>query len=609
MCGIIGCLSDVDVAGMLIEGLRKLEYRGYDSAGIALISEDGLSVVRRVGKLDVLAAAVEKDKPRGRTGIGHTRWATHGKVSAANAHPHADCSGKIVLVHNGIIENYDSLRARLIEEGHRFSSQTDSEILAHLVEKHFEGDLAAALRSALKEVEGAYALAVIHADHPGRIVCARKDSPLVIGVTGADMYVASDIPALLDLTREIVILEDGEIALLEKGRFTVTDLSGEPIVKKTRKVTWDPVMIQKSGYRHFMLKEIEEQPSVVANTLSGRLFDKRSFVRFDGLAGFGSMARSISGVAVVACGTSWHAGLVGKFMVESLARLPVEVDYGSEFRYRDALIGKDRLVVAISQSGETADTLAALRAARKKGAPTLAICNVDSSTLCRESEHIVLTRAGPEIGVASTKAFSSQLVALLLLAVSLGRERGTLDEEAARELIVDLRRLPHGMEAALRGRERIAAAARDYWRAEDFLFIGRGINFPIALEGALKLKEISYIHAEGYPAGEMKHGPIALIDRDIPVVAVATPSMVYDKVIGNIEEVKARDGRVIALAAPGDERIAALADTVFEVPPVREILSPIINVIPLQLLAYFVALRRGCDIDQPRNLAKSVTVE
>jgi len=609
MCGIIGCLSNKDVAQVLIEGLRKLEYRGYDSSGVALISGNGLSVVRRVGKLDVLARTVLEEKPHGKIGIGHTRWATHGKPSLENAHPHTDCTGKIVVVHNGIIENYSEVKEGLADEGHEFTSQTDSEVLAHLVERHFEGDLSLALQKALNELRGSYAIAVIHADLPDRIVCARQDSPLVVGITEHDMYVASDIPALLDQTREIVVLEDGEIATLTPGNVTIVDLEGRPIVKQPVQIDWDPVMIQKGGYRHFMLKEIDEQPVVVSNTIVGRLDDEGAAVCFKDTERLEKALHDLEGITILACGTSWHAGLVGKFMLESLARLPVEVDYSSEFRYRDTLVGPKRLVIPISQSGETADTLAALRAARAKGAHSLSICNVNSSTLCRESDSIILTQAGPEIGVASTKAFTTQLVALLLFAIHLGRLRQTLSEEETRDLIVEIRKLPHYLEAVLRDKDFMADVARRYWRAGDFLFIGRGLNFPIALEGALKLKEISYIHAEGYPAGEMKHGPIALIDRDIPVVAIATRSKVYDKVVSNIEEVKARDGQVIAVVNPDDERVRAMADVCIDVPTVPEILSPVINVVPMQLLAYHVASRRGCDIDQPRNLAKSVTVE
>jgi len=609
MCGIVGCLSESDVAAFLISGLRKLEYRGYDSSGLALIERGELLIMRRRGKLDELATEVDKRKPAGRVGIGHTRWATHGRPSEQNAHPHTDCEGKIVVVHNGIIENYSSLKKELIERGHTFTSQTDSEVLAHLIEKYFEGDLTAALRRSLADVEGAYALVAIHLDQPDRIVCARKDSPLVVGVSEKEMYVASDIPALLEKTRHVVVLEDGDLATLTFGSVAVTDLDGKAIARETQKIDWDPVMIQKGGYRHFMLKEIDEQPVVASNNIAGRLDDDGAEIFFEDLCDLDGLLDQLSGITILACGTSWHAGLVGKFMIESMARVPVEVDYSSEFRYRDTLVGSDRLVLAISQSGETADTLAALREAKSKGARSLAICNVISSTLCREAGGVILNKAGPEIGVASTKAFTSQLVALLLFAFHLGRKTGTLSDKDARGLMAEIRRLPHSLETALRRKEELEKVAQRFWRAEDFLFIGRGINFPIALEGALKLKEISYIHAEGYPAGEMKHGPIALIDHDIPVVAIASRSRVYDKILSNVEEVKARDGKVIAVVNAGDERMAALADEIIEVPAMSEVLSPIVNVIPLQILAYYVARRRGCDIDQPRNLAKSVTVE
>ncbi len=609
MCGIVGCLSESDVAAFLISGLRKLEYRGYDSSGIALIEGGELLIMRRRGKLDELATEVDRQKPAGRVGIGHTRWATHGRPSEENAHPHTDCEGKIVVVHNGIIENFSALKKDLIAAGHKFTSQTDSEVLAHLIEKNFDGDLTAALRKSLAEVEGAYALVTIHLDQPDRIVCARKDSSLVVGVSDREMYVASDIPALLEKTRDVMILEDGDMATLTLGSVTVTDLDGEAMARETQKIDWDPVMIQKGGYRHFMLKEIDEQPVVASNNIEGRLDDDSAEIFFEDLSDLDALIKEVSGITILACGTSWHAGLVGKFMIESMARMPVEVDYSSEFRYRDTLVGSDRLVLAISQSGETADTLAALREAKSKGAPSLAICNVISSTLCREAGGVILNKAGPEIGVASTKAFTSQLVALLLFAFHLGRKRGTLTDTEARGLMAEIRRLPHSLESALRHKKHVAEVAQRFWRAEDFLFIGRGINFPIALEGALKLKEISYIHAEGYPAGEMKHGPIALIDHDIPVVAIATQSRVYDKIVSNVEEVKARDGKVIAVVNAGDDRVAALADEFIEVPTVSEVLSPIVNVVPLQILAYYVARRRGCDIDQPRNLAKSVTVE
>jgi len=597
------------VAGILIDGLRKLEYRGYDSSGMALISEGELSIVRRVGKLDELAELVQREKPKGRIGIGHTRWATHGRPSTENAHPHCDCTGKIVVVHNGIIENYSILKGRLAEKGHEFTSQTDTEVLAHLIEEHYDGSLVDALRAALHELEGSYALAAIHAEHPDQIVCARKDSPLVAGISKGSAYVASDIPALLDRTRDVLILEDNEVVELKQGSLSVTDVDGKVIEKEPTRINWDPVMIQKGGYRHFMLKEIDEQPVVVSNTLLGRLNDERSEVCFDFLDDLDKHLEAVTGITIVACGTSWHAGQVAKFMIESMAKVPVEVDYGSEFRYRDPLVGPERLVVAISQSGETADTLAALRGAKAKGSPTLAICNVNHSSVCRESDGVILTQAGPEIGVASTKAFTTQLVALLLFSIYFARRRGNLTVQAAGELITELRRLPFHLETVLRQKDHVSQIARLYWRAEDFLFIGRGINFPIALEGALKLKEISYIHAEGYPAGEMKHGPIALIDRDIPVVAIATRSEIYDKVVSNVEEVRARDGEVISVINPGDERMREMSDEVIEVPLLPEMLSPIVNVVPLQLLAYYVAGRRGCDIDQPRNLAKSVTVE
>jgi len=612
VCGIIGITGTTDgVSRQLVDGLETLEYRGYDSAGIALQTDGQLLVLRRAGKLSELRAVVDEMEPVGRTGLGHTRWATHGPPTELNAHPHVDGRERLAVIHNGIIENHEALRAEVVAAGHAFRSETDTEVLAHLIELGLERglDLARAVRETAARLQGAYAFAVLSADHPDTLVAVRHQSPLVIGVGEGASYLASDIPALLPHTRTMMALHDGDVAVLTPRGVTVGDLAGRAVTRPTRHIDWDPVRIQKGGYRHFMMKEIEEQAAAVSATMSAHIDDPTGSIRTTELEQLGERFARVERITFVACGTSWHAALAGKFYVENLAGYPVDVDYASEFRYRSIRPGPEHLVVAITQSGETADTLGAMRFAKDGGAPLVAICNVPESSATREADATLMTEAGPEIGVASTKAFTTQLVALYMLALDLGLRRGALDHDAVAQRIVPLRRLRYAIDGALRGADHVRDVAHLFADASDFLFLGRGVNYPIALEGALKLKEISYIHAEGYPAGEMKHGPIALIGRDLPVVVVATPGRVYEKVLGNIEEVRSRDGVVIAVCAEGDERVAAMADEVLEVPRVDEDLSAIVNVVPLQLLAYFIAERLGCDIDQPRNLAKSVTVE
>src|SRR5213082_1840240 len=621
MCGIVGYIGPKKVVPVIIEGLRKLEYRGYDSAGIAVVTQDGKMEIRRApGKLRNLEEVIAKSPLDGTYGIGHTRWATHGRPTEENAHPHRDCTGQIVVVHNGIIENYLELKEKLQKEGHKFATETDTEIVAHLVEKNSRDDapLEEAVRRSLKELRGIYALVFLSAKDPQKIVAARLGPPSVVGLGDREYFVASDITALLEHTRDIFFLIDGDIAVLTKDGVRVMDHDGRAVQRPPQHVAWDPIMAEKGGYKHFMQKEIFEQPRAVRDTLLGRISQDTGKVFLDEMAITEKQFREFQHLRIVACGTSWHAGLAAKFMIERLARLQVEVDYGSEFRYRDPIVDAKTLTVCISQSGETADTLAAQREARLKGSPTLAICNVIGSMITREANGTIPTHAGPEIGVASTKAFTSQLTALLLLASYLGQLRGNLTEDAARTLMQEFTRIPHKIEAVLQMDESgfYENLARQFFRYTDFLYLGRGIHYPIALEGALKLKEISYIHAEGYPAGEMKHGPNALIDEDLPVVIIATrdkndPGSVlrYEKTLSNLKEVKARSGTVIAVATEGDDEIREAADHVLYVPPAPEELLPILEIVPLQLLAYHIAVRRGCDVDQPRNLAKSVTVE
>ncbi len=614
MCGIVGYVGSRDAVPVIVEGLRRLEYRGYDSAGVAVVDNGVLSRRRSAGKLKNLEDVLAADPIRGAWGLGHTRWATHGRPSEENAHPHQDCHGNIVVVHNGIIENYLPLKQRLEREGHRFVTQTDTEIVAHLVESLYKGSLEDAVREAIGAMQGLYALVILHKDEPQKIVGVRMGPPLVVGIGGdAEHFLASDIPALLQYTRDFVFLEDGDVVTIRPGSAEVQTATGEPTERKPQRILWDPVQAERGGYRHFMLKEIHEQPRAMRDTLLGRMDLEGGDVHIEELGAAEDGLRAAQRVTFLACGTSWHAALIGKFLFEQVAGIPCEVDYGSEFRYREPIVSKTTLAVAISQSGETADTLAAFREAKKRGALGIGICNVQGSMLTREAAGTLLTHAGPEIGVASTKAFTAQLVALALLALRLGRLRGTLSRERCRELMEGLARIPHQMEQTLALDPAIEAMSRNYSQARDFLYLGRGINYPIALEGALKLKEISYVHAEGYPAGEMKHGPIALIDENLPVVAICPPGRVYDKMLSNVQEVKARSGRIVALVGEGDthigESIDPATDAVLEVPRSDELWSPLLYVLPLQLLSYHIAVRAGRDVDQPRNLAKSVTVE
>jgi glucosamine--fructose-6-phosphate aminotransferase (isomerizing) len=609
MCGIVGYVGPKETVQVLMEGLRRLEYRGYDSAGIAAFHQGRIEVRRAQGKLKVLEEAIGGESFEGRVGIGHTRWATHGRPSDINAHPHK--TGCIAVVHNGIIENYLSLKRGLMKSGHIFNSETDTEVIAHLID-HFLGEglpFDEGVRRALGEIKGSYALGILCEGEPDKLIAARMESPLVVGLGEGELFIASDTPAVLNHTRDFIFLEDGEMAVLSDGEAAVLDLEGKGVSRKPKRVTWSPLMAEKGGYKHFMLKEIMEQPRAVTDTIRGRISEDRSEVIFEGLDCGGDLAKEINKVAIVACGTSYHAALVGRYLMESLCRVPVEVDIGSEFRYRDPLVDEKTLLVAISQSGETADTLAAVREGRKRGARTLAICNVVESSLSRESDYTVFTHAGPEIGVASTKAFSTQLVTLYLISLFLGKRLERIDQPHMEELIGELVRLPHRLEEVLREGKEIERIARKYVHAMNFLYLGRGMNYPIALEGALKLKEISYIHAEGYPAGEMKHGPIALIDREMPVVVLATRDDTYEKVMNNIEEVHAREGRIIALASQDDQEIASKVEDVIFVPTTNTALTPVLLTIPLQLLAYYIADFKGNDVDQPRNLAKSVTVE
>ena len=620
MCGIVGYIGPKKVVPVIIEGLRKLEYRGYDSAGIAVVDAAGKLHLRRApGKLRNLEEVIREHPIEGTYGIGHTRWATHGRPTEENAHPHRDCTGQYVVVHNGIIENYLELKEQLQAEGHKFLTETDTEIVAHLVEKYGKDlPFEEAVRKTLKDLRGIYALVFLSAKDPQKLIAARMGPPSVIGLGDGEYFVASDIPALLEHTREIFFLADGDIAILTREGVRVTDMEGNTVSRPPQHVAWDPVMVEKGGYKHFMQKEIFEQPRAVRDTLLGRISQDTGKVFLDEMKISEQQFAGFENIRIVACGTSWHAGLAGKFMLERLARIPTEVDYGSEFRYRDPILDGKTLTICISQSGETADTLAAQREAKQKGSTTLAICNVMGSMITREAAGSILTHAGPEIGVASTKAFTSQLAALLLLASYLGQLRGKLSSGAARKLMLEFTRIPHKIETILQAEEKgvYEGLARQFFRQSDFLYLGRGIHYPIALEGALKLKEISYIHAEGYPSGEMKHGPNALIDENLPVVVLATrdesdpASMtLYEKNVSNIQEVKARDGIVIAIATVGDHLARAAADHIIELPAAPDLLSPLLEIVPLQLLAYHIAVRRGCDVDQPRNLAKSVTVE
>jgi glucosamine--fructose-6-phosphate aminotransferase (isomerizing) len=614
MCGIIGYIGDKPVVPVLIEGLRRLEYRGYDSAGVAVVNGHGLEIRRSAGKLINLENVIADTPLSGNYGLGHTRWATHGRPTEENAHPHRDCKDKIVVVHNGIIENYLELKQELQSKGHRFVTETDTEVVAHLVEQEWKEDgLEGAVMRAMQRLRGLFAIVLISADDPEKIVAVRNGPPVVVGLGEGEWFVASDIPAILQHTREVAFLDDQEMVIVTRAGARFTDLAGNVIHKQSQRVTWDPVQAEKAGYKHFMLKEIFEQPTAVRETILGRVSQDTGLVFLDEMKLTDDDFRAVNKVQLLACGTSWHAGLVGKFLLEQLAGIPTEVDYGSEYRYRSPIVDDKTLTVIITQSGETADTLAALREAKGKGARSVAICNVVGSMATREADGTLYTHAGPEIGVASTKAFTCQLVALHILALYLGQVRGTLSEEVRRKHIADLLRLPNILEQVLKTSKQIDDIAGRFYNRTDFLYLARGINYPIALEGALKLKEISYIHAEGYPAGEMKHGPIALIDEKMPVVAIAPADHVYEKMLGNIQEVKARGGSVIAITTAGDDTVWRMlngnTDSIISLPAVPPELTPVAITIPLQLLSYHIAVRRGCDVDQPRNLAKSVTVE
>ncbi len=611
MCGIVGYIGEQQSAPILVSGLKKLEYRGYDSAGLAVVNGGKLTVVRATGKLKNLELRIGAEPPSGTLGIGHTRWATHGRPTDENAHPHT--YDGVAVVHNGIIENHLELKAMLRARGHVFASETDTEVFAHLIAAQLrEGkDLPEAVRGAVGQVKGTYGLAVVWARDPERIVATKDSSPMVVGLSEGQNFVASDVPALLEHTRDMVFLEEGDLAVLSRTRVDVFDREGRAVNRPTRRIDWTPMMAEKGGHKHFMHKEIWEQPRALADTLRGRVLLSEGDVFFEGWTLGPEDVKALSRITLLACGTSWHSGLAGRAMIESLARIPVDVELASEFRYRDPLIDPGQLAVAISQSGETLDTLCALREAKARGARTVALCNVVGSAMTREADLTVLTNAGPEIGVASTKAFTTQLAALYLLAVKLGRLRGTLDVGPAQELLTHLTEIPKRVEEALHCEGAVKHIARTYQAAQDFLFLGRGPMYPVALEGALKLKEISYIHAEGYAGGEMKHGPIALIDEKMPVVVLAPrePRVPYEKIVGNVEEVRARGGKVIAVVDEDDTAVASLADDVIRLPASSALLGPIVTAVPLQLLAYHVADLRGTDVDQPRNLAKSVTVE
>ncbi len=609
MCGIIGCVTrDRNIVPLLMDGLRRVEYRGYDSAGIAVVNDGDLGVRKAKGKIDALAVLLERSPVTGSTGIAHTRWATHGEPSEVNAHPQTDATGKLAVVHNGIVENYRSLRRSLEEDGHVFSSETDTEVLAHLIGTYYEGNLEAAVRAALARVRGAYGIAVIHADEPGVLVGARNGSPLVLGIGKGTYYVASDVAAIVRHTRDVVYLDDLEVVVATPEGFSTTTLEDELVTKDVEKVTWNIDTIEKNGFPHFMLKEIFEQERTVQDAVRGRLVEAAGDAFLGGLREHRRSLTAASRIIIIACGTSWHAGLIGEYMLEDLARISAEVEYASEFRYRNPVIGPGDVVIVMSQSGETIDTLAAMNEAQRRGAIVLGVVNVVGSTIARQSDGGVYTHAGLEIGVASTKAFTSQLMVLAAVALTIGRGRGVSVTEG-REIVRAMQAIHGQIGEILAGNDAIKEIALRYAKHSNFLYLGRGYNFPVALEGALKLKEISYIHAEGYPAAEMKHGPIALIDESMPVVVIAPQDAFYEKILSNMQEVKARGGRILAITSQGDDQVKSMADDVIEIPRTLPHLTPILSVIPLQLLAYHIAVERGCNVDQPRNLAKSVTVE
>ncbi len=609
MCGIIGYVGHRDVVPILVDGLKMLEYRGYDSAGIAVVDKNQIHLRRVKGKISDLVKNLKSFAPDGSFGVGHTRWATHGRPSEENAHPHRDCTDSLVVVHNGIIENYLALKKKLIKEKHTFRTETDTEVIAHLVEKHFHGSLEEAVQKAVQEIEGAFAIAVISLQDPGKIVVAKIGPPAVVGMGEGEYFVSSDLNPLLNHTQRIVFLEDGEIAVLDSQGAKFLSFQGKPLKKKEDLITWSPLMVEKKGFKHFMLKEIFEQPQVVRDTLKGRVSLDSGKVFLEEIGIPAQALTKIAKVVVIACGTSYHAGLVAKNFIETLVRIPVDVEFASEYRYRDFILDKNTLAVVISQSGETADSLAALRAIKKCGALTLAVCNVVKSSIAREADGVLYTYAGPEIGVAATKTFSAQMAALALLALYLGQVKGITDEKGSIPLIEDLQRIPHRMEDILNQAQSIEELAQEFVSFSHFLYLGRGINFPVALEGALKLKEISYIHAEGYPGGEMKHGPIALIDEKMPTMVVVPKDHVYEKMLSNISEIKTRVGHILAVAFEDDKGIQDKVDSVIPIPSTCPLFTPFLTTLPLQLFAYYIAAKRGADVDQPRNLAKSVTVE
>lgn len=609
MCGIVGYIGKKNAVDVIYSGLEKLEYRGYDSAGIAVIDNEKIQRRRSVGKLKNLQENIKTNPISGNIGIGHTRWATHGKPSEENAHPHTDCSGKIVVVHNGIIENYVDLKKSLQNEGHKFASETDTEVIAHLIEKYYKNDLLVAVKSALKDIRGAYALCAICKDDSSRIVVARKDAPLVIGLGKNENYIASDVSALLQYTKDVIFLENGDVAQIKDDSIKIFDINNNEIERKSQKILWNAIQAEKCGYKHFMLKEIHEQTQTTQDTFRGRISDESNKIILQSVNLTKQEIENISRICIVACGTSYHAGLTAKFLFENITNIPTEVNIASEFRYANPVIDDKVLTIFISQSGETADTLAALRLAKEKKSKTIAICNVVGSSISREADYTLYTHCGPEIGVASTKAFTGQLTALYLLVMFIASQKGTISDKQLATFLSDLRDIPNKISETLKLADKIKEIAKLFQNTKQFIYLARNINYPIALEGALKLKEISYIYAEGYPAGEMKHGPIALIDETMPVMVIATKSKVYEKILSNIEEAKARGAKIIAIANKDNKDIIKNSDYQIFVPEVNELLSPLINVIPLQFFAYFVSVMKGCDVDQPRNLAKSVTVE
>ena len=609
MCGIVGYIGGKKAAPILLDGLTKLEYRGYDSAGIAVDCGENIFIEKTVGRLDALKDKLKNNLPEGTVGIGHTRWATHGRPSDSNAHPHTDCHGDFVVVHNGIIENYLPLKEKLLARGHKFTSETDTEVIAHLLEEVYRGDFVAAVREVLGKVEGSYSLAFMAKAHPDVLICAKQDNPLIVGLGRGENFIASDIPAIINHTRQTYILNDGEVALVKKDSIEILNRRGERVDKKIFHVTWNAEAAEKGGYEHFMLKEINEQPKAVRDTMSKRIAKDGGAIILDELNWDKNFLDGVDKIYIVACGTAYHAGLVGKFYIEKLARKLVEVDLASEYRYRDPIVDEKTLVIVVSQSGETSDTLAALKESKRLGAKTLAITNVVGSSIAREAHQVIHTWAGPEIAVASTKAYTTQLILMFMLALYMAQICGTLPEKRIRELICKLKKIPAQISETLSDVEPIKTFAREYGFNEDVFYIGRALDYDVALEGALKLKEISYIHAEAYASGELKHGTLALIVEGVPVIALATQKSVYEKTLSNIKEVKARDAIVIGIAAAGDTELEKYLDHVIFVPETDELLIPLLTVVPLQLLAYYAAITRGCDVDKPRNLAKSVTVE